>query len=77
VEKNYKDVMAIVDKKMKGRLDSPLHVAAYMLNPYYSYNNSTIFDDPNVIEKFMLCAETFYNHDDDKAYAARVEELHK
>ncbi|KAM0918616.1 hypothetical protein ACQ4PT_008738 [Festuca glaucescens] len=77
VEKNYKDVMAIVDKKMKGRLDSPLHVAAYMLNPYYSYNNNTIFDDPNVIEKFMLCAETFYHHDDDKAYAAVNVDLDK
>ncbi|XP_066351611.1 uncharacterized protein [Miscanthus floridulus] len=70
VEKNYRDVMAIVDKKMKDRLDSPLHVAAYMLNPYYSYGNPAIFNDPTVVENFMHCVETFYCGDDDKAYRA-------
>jgi len=70
VEKNYKDVMDIVDKKMKNRLDSPLHVVAYMLNPYYSYQNSAIFSDPIVVEKFIQCAETFYAGDDDKAFRA-------
>ncbi|KAG2651116.1 hypothetical protein PVAP13_1NG245338 [Panicum virgatum] len=60
VETNYKDVMAIVDKKMKGRLDSSLHVAAYLLNPYYSYRDAAIFDDSSVVEKFMLCCETFF-----------------
>jgi len=43
VEKNYRDVMAIVDKKMKDRLDSPLHVAAYMLNPYWPCSAYPIF----------------------------------
>jgi hypothetical protein len=60
VEKNYKEVMAIVDKKMKDRLDSPLHVAAYMLNPYYNYSNLAIFNDPTIVKKFMHCVETFY-----------------
>jgi hypothetical protein len=36
VELRYKDVMAIVDKKRKDRLDSPLHLGAYLLNPHYS-----------------------------------------
>jgi len=70
VEKNYRDVMAIVDKKMKNRLDCPLHVAAYLLNPYYSYNNPAIFSDSNVVEKFMQCVETFYHDDDDKQHGA-------
>ena len=70
VERNYKEVMAIVDKKMKDRLDSPLHVAAYMLNPYYSYSNPAIFNDSTVVEKFMECVETFYYTDDDKGYRA-------
>lgn len=34
VEKNHKEVMSIVDKKIKNRLNSPLHMGAYMLNPY-------------------------------------------
>jgi len=70
VEKNYRDVMAIVDKKMKNRLDCPLHVAAYLLNPYYSYNNPAIFSDSTVVEKFMQCVETFYHDDDDKQHGA-------
>ncbi|KAJ1254347.1 hypothetical protein BS78_K080000 [Paspalum vaginatum] len=77
VEKNYKDVMDIVEKKMKGRLDSPLHVAAYMLNPYYSYQNAAIYDDPNVVEKFMLCCETFFKGDEEAEYLAVNEEFDK
>jgi hypothetical protein len=62
--------MAIVDKNMKDRLDSPLHVVAYMLNPYYSYSNPAIFNDPPTVKKIMHCVETFYCGDDDKGYRA-------
>ncbi|KAH0856639.1 hypothetical protein HID58_084900 [Brassica napus] len=37
LEKNYRPIFRIIDEKMKGRLDSPLHMAAYFLNPYYFY----------------------------------------
>jgi hypothetical protein len=77
VEKNYKEVITIVDKKMKNRLDSPLHVAAYMLNPYYSYNNSNIFSNSAMVEKFMLCVETFFYGDEEKAYRVVNEDLDK
>ena len=77
MERNYKEVMAIVDKKMKNRLDSPLHVAAYMLNPYYSYNNPAIFSDSIVVEKFMQCVETFYYGEDGKEYRTVNEDLEK
>ncbi|CAN1774032.1 hypothetical protein LINPERHAP1_LOCUS12776 [Linum perenne] len=60
VESRYKDVMTIVNKKMSGRLDAPLHLTAYMLNPHYSYANSSIFDDPRITDAFMTCAEQFY-----------------
>jgi len=69
--------MAIVDKKMKNRLDSPLHAAAYMLNPYYSYNNPAIFSDSIVVEKFMQCVETFYYGEDGKEYRAVNEDREK
>ncbi|TVU50507.1 hypothetical protein EJB05_01880 [Eragrostis curvula] len=65
MEARYKDVMAIVDKKMKGRLDSPLHLAAYLVNPHYSYADTSIFDDGTVIEGFITCVETFYHGDED------------
>jgi hypothetical protein len=61
----YKDVMAIVDKKMKGRLDSPLHLAAHLLNPHYSYADTSLFDDGTIIERSINYVETFYYDDED------------
>jgi len=66
VESRYKDVIAIIEKKMKGRLDSPLHLTAYFLNTYYSYGDPSIFDDVTITEGFINCVETFYHHDEDK-----------
>jgi len=66
VESRYKDVMAIIDKKMEGRLNSALHLSAYLLNPHYSYADASIFDDGTIIEGFISCVETFYHDDDDK-----------
>ena len=37
----YKETIAIIDKKLKGRLDTPLHKTAYILNPYYSYKKKS------------------------------------
>ena len=76
-ESRYKDVIAIVDKKMNGRLDSPLHLAAYLLNPYYSYANQSIFDDGTVTVGFINCVETFYNDDDEMQDQAVNVELKK
>jgi hypothetical protein len=65
MDARYKDVMAIVDKKLKGRLDSPLHLAAYLLNPHYSYGDTSLFDDGTIIKGFITCVETFYHADED------------
>ena len=54
-----------------------MHVDAYMLNPYYSYQNAAIFDDPNVVEKFMLYCETFFKGDEEAEYLAVNEEFDK
>ena len=77
VESRYKDVIAIIEKKMKGRLDSPLHLTAYLLNAYYSYGDPSIFDDATIIEGFINCVETFYHHDEDKQDQAVNIELRK
>ena len=37
VESNYKPVFDIIDSKAKDRLDSPLHMVGYLLNPYFLY----------------------------------------
>jgi len=59
VESRYKEIIAIIDKKMKGRLDSPLHLTAYLLNPYYSYANQAMFDDPTITVGFINYVEVF------------------
>ncbi|CAN1764753.1 hypothetical protein LINPERHAP1_LOCUS9391 [Linum perenne] len=61
VEIRYKDVIAIVEKKMKDRLDAPLHLTAYLLNPHYSYMEPSIFDDSKLTTAFMTCVEQFYS----------------
>ncbi|CAN1797986.1 hypothetical protein LINPERHAP1_LOCUS21509 [Linum perenne] len=61
VEIRYKDVIAIVEKKMKDRLDAPLHLTAYLLNSHYSYMDPSIFDDSKLTTAFMTCVEQFYS----------------
>ncbi|CAN7105781.1 unnamed protein product [Brassica rapa subsp. narinosa] len=63
LEKNYLPVFRIIDEKMKGRLDTPLHMAAYFLNPFYFYKEPNIQLDVEVMEGFLTCVETFYHGD--------------
>jgi len=73
----YNNIIEIIDEKMKGRLDSPLHLAAYFLNPYYSYNDSSIFGEEEVMDGFFTAVETFYHGDYDKQNQVLNEDLHK
>jgi hypothetical protein len=63
----YNSIMETIDGKMKKRLESPLHLVAYFLNPYYSYTDSSIFGDEEVMDGFISAVETFYHDDYDKA----------
>ncbi|CAH1447122.1 unnamed protein product [Lactuca virosa] len=38
-EKTYKPIIDIINTKMKGMLDSKLHLTAYLLNPYYHFGD--------------------------------------
>jgi len=69
--------MAVIEKKMNGRLDSPLHLTAFLLNPHYSYANPSIFDEPKMNEAFISCVEQFYYHDEEKQEQAANFELKK
>ncbi|CAN6283691.1 unnamed protein product [Urochloa humidicola] len=73
----YNNVIEIVDNKMKDRLDSPLHLAAYLMNPYYSYNDESVFTSEQVMDGFINAVETFYHGDYDKQSKVLNEELHK
>lgn len=71
LEKNYQPIFRIIDEKMKDRLDTPLHVAAYFLNPYYFYKDPEIQKDFEVMEGFIACVETYYHGDFEKVYVIR------
>ncbi|KAK3147263.1 hypothetical protein QOZ80_3BG0280240 [Eleusine coracana subsp. coracana] len=62
----YNSIMDIIHVKMNNRLDCPLHKAAYFLNPYYSYNDDSIFEAEEVMDGFFSVVETFYHCDYDK-----------
>nr|VDD20646.1 unnamed protein product [Brassica oleracea] len=53
LEKNYQPIFRIIDEKMKGRIDSPLHMAAYFLNPFYFYKDPNIQCDLEVMDRFI------------------------
>jgi hypothetical protein len=73
----YKSIIENVDEKMKKRLDCPIHMAAYCLNPYYSYSKPSIFHNEDVIDGFFAAVETFYHRDYDKQTQVLNEDFHK
>ncbi|CAN6869304.1 unnamed protein product [Brassica oleracea] len=75
LEKNYQPIFRIIDEKMKDRLDTPLHVAAYFLNPYYCYKDPEIQKDYEVMEGFIACVETYYHGDFEKQNRVVNQEL--
>ncbi|GJY36907.1 hypothetical protein Tco_0422285 [Tanacetum coccineum] len=52
-KKAYEPIIKIIEKKMKGRLDTVLHLVAYLLNPYYSYKDTEIQHDPDVSDAVL------------------------
>jgi hypothetical protein len=73
----YKSIIEVVDGKMKNRVDCPIHMAAYCLNPYYSYNKPSIFDSEHVMDGFIAAVETFYHGDYDKQNQVLNDDFHK
>ena len=65
-EKDYGVITSAMESKMNGRLDTSLHMAAYALNPYYSYATTSIFTDVEVMCALMEVIEIFYHDDDEK-----------
>ena len=60
VEQHYLPIFEIIDEKSKDRLDTPLHLTAYPLNPYYFYKDLSIFGDDIVSNGFTTFAEMFF-----------------
>jgi hypothetical protein len=64
-EANYRPILEIIDAKARDRLDSPLHLAGYLLNPYYFFKDQSIQYDPLVMEGIFICVEKFFPNDID------------
>ena len=55
-EAHYRPILDIIDALAQDRLDTLLHLATYLLNPYYAYANPSIGNDLVVIWWiFELC----------------------
>jgi hypothetical protein len=63
VEAQYLPILSVIDEKSKGRLDSPLHLASYLLNPFYFYKDPSIEHDEVVMSGFVACVERMYDFD--------------
>ncbi|KAL4560071.1 hypothetical protein LXL04_032219 [Taraxacum kok-saghyz] len=62
-EKDYELIMDIISSKMKGKLDSCLHLTAYLLNPYYHYKDPNIQHDGEVMEAVLEFFDTIFHGD--------------
>lgn len=57
-KKAYDPIINIISKKMEGRLDSRLHLTAYLLNPYYHYKDPQLQHDPDVMDAVLEFFDT-------------------
>ncbi|KAK6125570.1 hypothetical protein DH2020_040686 [Rehmannia glutinosa] len=55
--KNYDPILDIMDAKIKGRVDTPLHLMAYLLNPYYHYKDPNIILDQVISDGVLDCLD--------------------
>ncbi|WOH03861.1 hypothetical protein DCAR_0623261 [Daucus carota subsp. sativus] len=62
----YEPILDIIESKAKGRLDCPLHLAGYLLNPYFFYRDDEAQTDPKCMEGLLTCVESFFPDDYDK-----------
>ncbi|WCJ31632.1 hAT transposon superfamily protein [Euphorbia peplus] len=72
----YRPILEI-DRKGRERLDSPLHLAGYLLNPYYTYVDLTIANDVMVMNGFIECVEIMYENNVELQYKLINEEFPK
>ncbi|GKB74361.1 uncharacterized protein Tco_0935773 [Tanacetum coccineum] len=59
----YEPIMDIISKKSSKRLDTCLHMAAYILNPYYLYNDLEAKQDVDADDAVTEVVETLFPED--------------
>lgn len=57
----YKPYVDAIDFYINGKLDNPLHMMAYYLNPYYFYRDAAKIEiDEKIMDRVFSCIERFY-----------------
>ncbi|XP_074377827.1 uncharacterized protein LOC141719352 [Apium graveolens] len=56
----YEPILDIIESKSKGRLYCLLHLAGYLLNPYFFYRDDEAQTDPKCMEALLTCVESFF-----------------
>jgi len=77
VEKNYEPIIRIIKENMKNRLDTPLHLIVFLLNPYYHYKDPLFHWDDEVSIGCVEFLETYYFDDLEMQNKILNEELSK
>lgn len=54
----YEPILNIIESKAEGRLDCPLHLAGYLLNPYFFYRDDEAQMDPKCMGALLTCVES-------------------
>lgn len=66
VETYCRPIIDIIETISKCRHDSPLHLTAYLLNPYYFFKDQSIKDDVMVSNAVFVFLEKFFHNDFEK-----------
>ncbi|KAH7670398.1 Ribonuclease H-like protein [Dioscorea alata] len=56
----YQEVLEIIETKAQDRLDRPLHLTEFILNPYYSYKEEMIQSNSLVMHGLLECVEKIF-----------------
>ncbi|KAH6775608.1 hAT transposon superfamily protein, partial [Perilla frutescens var. hirtella] len=65
IPKNYEPIIEVIDARIKDRLDSPLHLTAYVLNPFYHYKNPLLHLEHDVAIGMIECVDILFPGDVD------------
>ncbi|CAN6572804.1 unnamed protein product [Malus baccata var. baccata] len=76
-EANYQPILQIIDEKTREQLDNQLHLAGYVLNPYYLFKDQSIQHDPIIMERIFTCVKKFFPDNYDVQNQVINVEMHK
>ncbi|KAH6833491.1 hypothetical protein C2S53_019116 [Perilla frutescens var. hirtella] len=65
IPKNYEPIIEVIDARIKDRLDSPLYLTAYVLNPFYHYKNPLLHLEHDVAIGMIECVDIMFPGDVD------------